>query len=296
MPVETSPPINWLAPILPDLSFDHGFLIEGRTHPYYSFTNPDQNAHWSNQMTEFISEASKDHFIDRYNRSIALEGIRSAMQAKGAFYIDIGCSSGYMLHEAVIEFPAARIIGSDYFASGLLQCHQALPTIPLFQMDITDCKVSDNLFDAVTCLNVLEHIQQDDLALKELYRILKPGGRLAITVPMSPSLYDLMDDIHYHVRRYQYHELRKKILAAGFGIMTMNYFGVGIYPAFYLQKRFNQFRYGKLSIDEKFKKAQALTQQTGRMRWMEKLCRFEWRMGRHVSYPFGIRSYVIATK
>ena len=76
----------------------------------------------------------------------------------------------------------------------------------------------------------------------------------------------------------------------------MNYFGTWVYPAFYLQKKINQVRFGKLSFEEKFKKAHALTDQSRRMRWMEVICKLEEKIGRIVPYPFGIRSYVIATK
>ncbi|HEX4517164.1 MAG TPA: class I SAM-dependent methyltransferase, partial [Polyangiaceae bacterium] len=140
-----------LAPIIEGVVFDRGFVVNGSTRPFHSFTQPDQDANWSDHMDHFISEASKDHFIDRYNRSIALDGIRPALRPDARF-IDIGCSSGYMLEEVHAAYPDVRVFGSDYFAAGLVRCHAMLPTIPLLQMDITDCKLPNDAFDAMTCL------------------------------------------------------------------------------------------------------------------------------------------------
>ena len=78
------------------------------------------------------------------------------------------------------------IFGSDYFGSGLTRCHAELPDIPLLQMDVTQCPLPSNAFDAVTCLNVLEHVPDDLKALSELHRLLRPSGRLVITVTMNP--------------------------------------------------------------------------------------------------------------
>jgi len=285
-----------LSPILPGVAYEGGFLLDGKKLPFYSFCQPDEKAHWSNGMTEFIAEASKTHFIDRYNRTLALEGIMPKLSHAGATYIDLGCSSGYMLEDAATAFPQAMLFGSDYFGSGLVQCHNALPNIPLLQMDVTQCPLPDNSFDAITCLNVLEHIPDDVKALKELYRLIRPEGRLVITVPMSPQLYDMTDEVHFHCRRYGWKELHEKVTQTGFKILFMNYFGVFVYPPFYLQKRLNQFRYRRHTFDQKHQIALHQARRTGRVLWMEKLCDWEKRLGQRIRYPFGIRTFVVATK
>jgi len=163
-------------------------------------------------------------------------------------------------------------------------------------MDIAQCQFKDNSFNAVTCLNVLEHVPNDAKALEEILRILKPNGILMMSVPASPHLYDLLDELHFHVRRYEVRDLRQKTIGAGFDLLAINHFGVLVYPGFYLQKKFNRLFYGKLSPERKEKKARQETMATRQMPWIEKLCNAELRIGRHLSYPFGIRIYTIARK
>lgn len=282
--------------ILPGAVYDKEFRISGKTYPFHSFCQPDSEAGWSDQMAIQLEQSSKTHFIDRYNRKIALDGIRDKLSDKNCCYLDMGCSSGYMLEDALEAFPEIAAVGADYFFAGLLQCHQRLADIPLFQVDLANCQFGNNLFDAVTCLNVLEHIQDDVSALKHLFRILKPGGKLVVTVPMDPNLYDIYDQVHCHVRRYKMGELKHKVQSAGFNILKANYFGVFIYPAFYMVKQLNKLRFNQIAEDKKKQIVFKQINDTSRSMFMEKLCNIEYSSGKHNSYPFGIRGYVVAQK
>lgn len=237
--------------ILPDIPYDNGFFIDGKRLAYYSFCEAGHNANWSDEMSEFLEESSKNHFIDIYNRKIALDSIKDKLEQNECNYLDIGCSSGYMLELVHRKYPGVNVFGADYFSNGLIHCHNRLPDIPLFQTDIVNCKFRDNLFDAVTSLNVLEHIQEDYKALRQIFRILKPGGILVVTVPMGPYLYDMFDEIHFHVKRYTKKELKQKVQDAGFRILDINYFGVFIYLFFYIWKSYNKIAYSKLTLEQK---------------------------------------------
>jgi len=64
----------------------------------------------------------------------------------------------------------------------------------MVKMDITDIKYDDNTFDVVICNHVLEHIPDDQKAMAELYRVLKPGGWAILQVPISLSLNQTYED------------------------------------------------------------------------------------------------------
>ncbi|MBN2174964.1 MAG: methyltransferase domain-containing protein [Bacteroidales bacterium] len=59
------------------------------------------------------------------------------------------------------------------------------PDMVMEQMDITGIQYPDDTFDAIICNHVLEHIPEDRKAMKELYRVLKPGGWAILQVPFS---------------------------------------------------------------------------------------------------------------
>ena len=282
--------------IFPGTLYDQGFKINGKIYPFYSFCQPNSESGWSDRMAEQLAEPSKNHFIDRYNRKIALDGIGNKLVDENCCYLDMGCSSGYMLEDVLRSFPKVNAIGADYFSAGLLQCHQRLPDIPLLQMDLVNCQFSDNSFDVITCLNVLEHINNDELAIDQLYRITKPRGVIVLTVPTMPNLYDMHDEIYGHVRRYKLNDLEQKICSAGFKILKSNYFGVFIYPVFYVIKKINKLKFDKLKFDEKKRRVFDAVRNTKKCFFLENTCYLEQSIGKKINYPFGFRGYVIATK
>jgi glycosyltransferase involved in cell wall biosynthesis len=78
--------------------------------------------------------------------------------------------------------------------------------------------------DSVICFNVLEHIEQDEKALKNIFDLLEPTGRLLLLVPSHPWLYGSLDQQLGHHRRYHKKELKNKLEAAGFKVIFLEYF------------------------------------------------------------------------
>lgn len=274
--------------------FDHASV---QSAPFLPLIQTDPLAGWSAEMSDFLEESSDHHFIDIYNRGLIVRGLKTYVAKQDCNYLDVGCSSGHMLRDMKTAYPHAQIAGCDYEANALAYCNKRYPDFPLFQVDLTHCPFQDNSFDVMTCLNVLEHIEDDTRALSELYRILKPGGAIGITVPLEPKLYDLYDEVHHHCRRYAYNELLEKVRGAGFGIKIANRFGVMIYPAFYCVKRLNQWRYKNKTFTEKYNLAlkQAIATKSP-FTSMNLFCRLEEYVGQYLPYPRGVRGYAIAIK
>ena len=87
----------------------------------------------------------------------------------------------------------------------------------------------DNSCDTVVLINVLEHIEDDGMALRNLVRILRPNGSLLLFVPALRMLMSNLDRIHGHFRRYQKPELEAKLRATGAAIVHCSYFdSVGV--------------------------------------------------------------------
>ncbi|MCK9224721.1 MAG: class I SAM-dependent methyltransferase [Candidatus Muirbacterium halophilum] len=64
----------------------------------------------------------------------------------------------------------------------------------MYNMDITDLKFEDNKFDIIICNHVLEHIDNDIKAMKELYRVLKKDGKAILQVPLALNIQNTYED------------------------------------------------------------------------------------------------------
>jgi SAM-dependent methyltransferase len=111
----------------------------------------------------------------------------------GSRVLDLGCGEGRHVH-GLHMLGGMDVIGVDLNEASLEKAREGLATLPprregdphttQFQNgDATQLKFADNTFDAVICSEVLEHLPDYDAALAEIRRVLKPAGRLCVTVP-----------------------------------------------------------------------------------------------------------------
>ena len=82
-------------------------------------------------------------------------------------------------------------------------------------------------FDTVFALNVIEHIRDDSLAIRNCHSLVKPGGNLIILVPAFQSLYNQFDKNLGHYRRYKQQSLNALLSKYGFKIIHNQYFNFG---------------------------------------------------------------------
>jgi len=154
--------------------------------------------------------------------------------------LEIGCSSGFLLPEIRANFPAASVLGADVVKQPLLSLAARMPDVPLFRFDLAQCPLPSESIDAVVMLNVLEHIKDEQRALLQVHRILKPGGVCIIEVPAGPELYDYYDEYLRHYRRYAERGLVEVCGSAGLRRVTTSHLGFLLYPAFSWVKKRNR--------------------------------------------------------
>jgi len=93
-----------------------------------------------------------------------------------------------------------------------------------------DIPFADILFDLIMMMDVLEHVEEDEKSLIEVGKKLQNGGFIFITVPAYQFMWSKHDDLHHHKRRYTKTLLKKKILVAGYNILSMTYFNTLLFP------------------------------------------------------------------
>src|SRR5204863_5855183 len=81
----------------------------------------------------------------------------------------------------------------------------------------------DGTFDLVTAFDVVEHMDDDLAGLREMRRVLRPGGRVLLFVPTFMFLWGLQDEVSNHRRRYRLPQLRHVLEQAGLEVERMTY-------------------------------------------------------------------------
>ena len=164
---------------------------------------------------DLLAEVEAGHFwfVSR-NELIRWLVQRFAPAAQRA--LEIGCGTGFVLQSWRSILPEAQIAGSELHSLGLTHARSRCDAgVELFQMDARSGRLV-NALDLIGVFDVLEHIPEDERVLAEVYRMLRPGGHLIVTVPQHPWLWSTADDLAKHQRRYTVGEMSCKVRAAGF--------------------------------------------------------------------------------
>jgi SAM-dependent methyltransferase len=104
-------------------------------------------------------------------------------------------------------------------------------------------------FDTVVCLNVLEHVSDPLLALRNMRSALAPGGRLVLYVPQGPWLYSSLDEVLGHRCRYRKEDLARELRETGFTVELIHDFNRTAVPGWWLNGKILRRReFGRLQL------------------------------------------------
>jgi SAM-dependent methyltransferase len=146
--------------------------------------------------------------------------------------------------------------------------------------------------EVVTALDVLEHIEADAAAVREMARVLRPGGVFVATVPASMALWSDWDVGLHHFRRYSRPGLRQLFAdAATWEIVHVNYTNVVIFPLVWLARKGRLWR---KSADREGQRTEDVTPP----RWINSLLRSLFvGLGKlRVPFPFGVSLLLVARR
>ena len=166
-------------------------------------------------------------------REILLSAIQSLIETRRLpppplQILDYGCGTG-SLTRSLAAF--GDVTGVDLYPEAVAFCRKrGLENVR--QIDSPQ-DLPDSTYDLVGCFDVLEHVEDDLALLRELGRILKPGGVWVLTVPALSCLWSGEDVVSQHKRRYTRRELRRKAMDAGLRIQRITYFNTLLFPAIF---------------------------------------------------------------
>ncbi len=195
-------------------------MDESEYHKIFSF----QERHW----WFFGRKKFLEHFFLRH------------VPRRGAAILDVGCGTG----EAMTHLTRRgyqNLAGIDHSEIAIsFAARQGLSGVRLGNAEALPYPSSS--FDAVLCLDVLEHVRDDAAVLAEIRRVLRPAGRAFITVPAFRFLWSCHDVVLEHFRRYEMADLLRFARAQPWRVREHSYFFFFIFPlvvAYRWLKRFD---------------------------------------------------------
>jgi SAM-dependent methyltransferase len=140
--------------------------------------------------------------------------------------LDVGCGAGGMF---ALLSRYGEVTGIDSSSELVEFCHgRGLDRVKLGSA--YELPVDAQTVDLVTLFDTIEHVPDDERALRECRRALAPGGLLFISTPAYQFLYANNDRVAHHVRRYTARGLRNKLRRAGFDTVKVSYFNTLLFP------------------------------------------------------------------
>jgi SAM-dependent methyltransferase len=185
----------------------------------------------------------------RFNQWMA-ETIRPFV---GSRVLELGAGIGNLTRQ--LSPRRRRYVATDIDAEHLARLRTRFGNRPNLQIEHCDLTNSEDFtpfgrqMDTVICLNVVEHVADDRLALANIASTLAEGGRAIVLVPQGQSIYGTLDEVLGHYRRYSELDLRNKMEQAGLRLEKLIRFNRVTRPAWFINGRiFKKRTFGRFQL------------------------------------------------
>jgi SAM-dependent methyltransferase len=177
-----------------------------------------------------LAELEDDHWWYRERRHLLAKAISGLTPGRA---LDIGAAGGG--NTRVLRQHGWDAIALEYGADGAEVAHgRGLATL---RGDATRLPIADASLDLVVAFDLLEHLVDDDAAVAEVRRVLKPTGTYLVAVPADPRLWSDHDEAVDHVRRYTRQGLLDLLDRGGFEVTDVRSWNVLLRPVVAMRRR-----------------------------------------------------------
>jgi SAM-dependent methyltransferase len=171
-------------------------------------------------------EAEDRHWWYRGRRTV-LDGVIAGLGLPpGARVLDAGCGSG----RNMVELSRLGTVTGVELSQTSVELARGRGVGEVIAGSVLDMPFADDSFDLAVSLDVIEHLEDDLAALRELRRTVAPAGRLLVTVPAYQWLWSGHDEVNHHHRRYTRRSLQRVAEQAGWRQLRTTYFNALLLP------------------------------------------------------------------
>src|ERR1041384_6864579 len=154
-----------------------------------------------------------------------VDKIRATLNNPNPRILDVGCGTGANL-KMLADYGRAE--GVDISPQAVEFCRErGLDSVKLGAAE--QLPYENDSFELVTALDVIEHLDDDVAGLREIRRVLRRDGRVLLFVPAFMFLWEVLDDVSNHRRRYTLPGLLKAVEAAGFSVEWSSYANISFF-------------------------------------------------------------------
>ena len=199
---------------------------------------------------EFYAEIDREHFWFGARREVIREALgRHVGELERRRLFDIGCGSGGLLQ--FLSQEGVPVAGACDAYRQSLDIVRKRVEAPLVLIDDGRLPPLGGDYSLLSLFDVLEHLDDDEGMLRFLFSVLQPGGILILTVPAHPFLFDEMDELAHHRRRYRRRELRQRLEASGFEVRLLSHFMSVLVPPLIVMRAVGRLLYGRQRASER---------------------------------------------
>jgi SAM-dependent methyltransferase len=181
--------------------------------------------------------AEDRHWWYRGRRQVLEQVISALALAPGARILDAGCGSG----RNMVELARRGSVTGIELSETSVQLARERGAGEVVQGSVTEMPFADDGFELAVCLDVIEHLEDDHAALRELRRVIVPGGPLLVTVPAYQWLWSGHDEVNHHFRRYTDRTLRRAAEQSGWQQARSTHFNSLLLPVAILLRVLDRF-------------------------------------------------------
>ncbi len=185
-------------------------------------------------------EMERRHWWFRVRERILLQTLGRFLNTKPPEILNVGAATGRST-EALSRLGKVSSIEYDADCVAFVREKTGLD---VRQGSVLDLGYEAGSFDVVCAFDVIEHVEDDALAVREMIRVCKPGGMVFVSVPMYQMLWSEHDEVNRHHRRYTMRKLKALFVGQGGEVLYSSHFNTLLFPpialARLIAKRKNQ--------------------------------------------------------